>query len=397
MNSRLILAILFVLSGLLVSPVTAGAEPMDGAVSGRVVNATAGGASTAGESVTLVAFGRKEQGPLGQQSTTIGDDGRYAFGGLDRDPNVVYITLTRHQGVNYPAAEPFQLIDNPSHEADIQVFDSTTADDAIRLERLNLLVVGSEPGLLQVFEMGALVNTGDRTYVTPNPQDQTLARGLRFPLPNGAIATQMQAGFRDQDVVPTIGGIQVITPVLPGRHEFALSFQMPFSGSNADLTLQVPYPTAAFTVYLPATGIGLRADGLAAGSPTMMGGQSYTPFVAANVARATMMPVQVTGLGPAGGVGPNQLAAISLGVVLLVLGGGVLLFSMQRRRASASAVAAGDGVGALEDERLQLLVRMAALDERYAAGDIAEDEYGMERERGKRRLVELTLVSRQRA
>ena len=123
------------------------------------------------------------------------------------------------------------------------MYDATTADDAIQLERLNLLVVGADQGVVQFMEMGSLVNSGDRTFVTANPQDQALAHAIKFALPSGALGVQMQTGFSDQDVIPGVGGVQVTSPVPPGRHEFALSFQLPYTGSSADVSMQMPYPT----------------------------------------------------------------------------------------------------------------------------------------------------------
>ena len=114
------------------------------------------------------------------------------------------------------------------------------------------------------------------------------------------------------------------------------------------------------------------------------------------MAKSTVVPIQLTGLGSAGGLGPNQLALVSLGVVLLVLGGGVLIYTMRRpvRRASAADAIDPD---AIEQERLQLLVRLATLDDRYAAGQINARAYKAERARGKRRLVELTVLQKQAA
>ena len=113
--------------------------------------------------VLLVAFGRKEQAPLGQRSTLADAQGHFSFDGLDRDPNLVYIALARYQGVNYPTDQPFQLQAEPTYQADISVYEATTADDAIQIERLNLLVVGADQGMVQFMEMGSLVNSGDRT------------------------------------------------------------------------------------------------------------------------------------------------------------------------------------------------------------------------------------------
>ena len=90
---------------LLLSALPVSAQPLDGVVTGQVVNKTAGGASTAGTTVVLIAFGRKEQVPLGQRSAQSDPDGRYSFDGLDRDPNLVYIALARYQNVNYPTIQ----------------------------------------------------------------------------------------------------------------------------------------------------------------------------------------------------------------------------------------------------------------------------------------------------
>src|ERR1700730_19358528 len=85
----------------LVTPAAVAAAPNDGTVTGQLVNKTAGGASTAGTSVALVSFGRKEQAPIGQLTAQADGEGRYAFTGLDRDPNIVYLALARYLNVNY--------------------------------------------------------------------------------------------------------------------------------------------------------------------------------------------------------------------------------------------------------------------------------------------------------
>jgi hypothetical protein len=366
------------------------AEPNDGTITGTVVNKTAGGPVPVGANVLLIAFGRKEQKPLAQKTTQVGSDGQYAFGGLDRDSNVAYITLVRYQNVNYPTDQPFLLTDNSTQQADIAVYESTSVDDAIQLERLNLLVLGADKGVVQFMEMGALVNAGDRTFVTANPQDQQLAKAIKLALPSGALGVQMQTGFGDDEVIPGIGGVQITSPIPPGRHEFALSFQLPYSGSSADVSLQVPYPTASYSVYLPDTGITLDTRALAASGSTQMGGQSYALYTASNVARATVVGAQLSGLGSAGAIAPTQLALISLGVLAFVLGAGVILFGHRMRPAAPPPTSADT-----QHERLELVVRLAALDERFAAGEIARDAYETERDAGKQRLRELTLALRQ--
>jgi hypothetical protein len=84
---------------------------------------------------------------------------------------------------------------------------------------------------------------------------------------------------------------------------------------------------------------------------------------------------------------------ISLGVVLFVLGGGVLLFGSRIRPTAAPWRTRVE----TEQERLELIVHLAALDERFAAGEILRADYEAERDRGKQRLRELTLARRQPA
>jgi hypothetical protein len=381
--------LLFVVSAL---PVLA--EPNDGTVTGTVVNKTQGGGSTGGATVTLVSFGRKEQAPLGQKTVQADADGRYAFSGLDRDPNIVYITLTRYQNVNYPSDTPFQLQDQSTAQADIAVYDSTNADDSLQLENLNLLVMAADKGMVQCMEMGALVNNGDHTFVATNVQDQALARAVKVSLPSGALNVQMQTGFADQDVIQGIGGVQVTAPIPPGRHQFALSFQLPYASSSVDVSMQMPYPTASYNVYVPGSGLKLDGSPLSGGSPTQLGGQTYTQYSGSNLAKSTIIGGQLAGLGSTGALAPNQLALISLAVVLFVIGGGVLLFGGRLRTRAASG--AQPGLGS-EQERLELVVRLAALDERFAAGELGKAAYTAERERGKQRLRELTLARREPA
>jgi hypothetical protein len=366
------------------------AAPNDGTVTGHVLNKSSGGGDTGGTSVMLIAFGRKEQAPLGQQTVQVDANGLYTFTNVDRDPNNVYLAVARYKNVNYPSDTPFQLSDQSSQQVDITVYEATTTDDAIQYESLNLLVMGADQGMVQCMEMGALINNSDRTFVTADPQDQQLANALKFALPSGALNLQMQAGFNDQDVIPSVGGFQVTSPIPPGRHQFAMSFQLPYSGSDVDVSMQVPYPTSTFSMYLPDSGMKLQGSPLQSSGPTQLGGQTYALYSASNVTKSTMIGGQLSGLGGATGIPANQLALISLGVVLFVIGGGVLLFGGRLRHLPPVDRARPSAEN--EQERLELVVRMAALDERFAAGEVSQADYHVERERGKQRLRQLTLA-----
>jgi hypothetical protein len=371
----------------LISALPVSAEPNDGSISGQVVNKTGGGSPFDGASVRLVTFGRKEEAPLGQRITQADADGRYAFNGLDRDPNLVYVPFVRYADVNYRPDGLVQLQDEPTWQLDIPVYESTADDSAIQLERLNVLLLGADQGMLHFMEMGALSNSGDRTFVTANPQDRALAHGIRLPQPAGALGIQMQSGFSSQDLTSGVGGVQVTSPLPPGPHEFALSFQVPYTGSAADVTLQLPYPTATYTIYVPETGVRLNASGLTDGGSMVLGDQSYRVYRASNLPGATVVSGELSGLTSSSTPGPTELALLSLAVVLCVLGGGAVLFT---RRARRTAPPSRDRRADLAQERLDLVVQIAVLDERFAAREISSVEHQAQRRLAKQRLHQLT-------
>jgi hypothetical protein len=76
--------------------------------------------------------------------------------------------------------------------------------------------------------------------------------------------------------------------------------------------------------------------------------------------------------------------------VLVVLGGGVVGLSLIGRRTRSAPA----DPRSPEQERLELVVRLASLDERFAAGSVPVGEYEAERTRGKQRLRELLLANR---
>jgi hypothetical protein len=257
-------------------------------------------------------------------------------------------------------------------------------------------MLGADAGMLRLMEMGVLTNTGDRTFFPANQSDTGVGRAVRLPLPPGALGVEMQDGFDSSDITADVGGIQVTTPLLPGQHEFALSFQLAYTGWSADVTLQLPYPTTTYSIYLPNAGPRLDTSALTAAGSAQLGGQSYVLYSASNLPRTSVAAGQLIGLQGAAVIGPTQLALLSLGVVVcaLVLGGGGVWY---RRRAARAPTSASDSTADPEQERLELVVLIAALDDRFAAGEVSSAEYQAVRKHETQRLRELALHRRRNA
>ena len=370
---------------LLMSVGTVAAEPSDGTIDGQISNGTAGADVPTGDEVTLLVFGKADQMLKDQRTAPIGDDGRYGFAGLDRSSDLVYVVLVEHAGVAYSGSEPIDLQQEAAGHADIQVFDTTNSDAALRFDRLNLVVAGADPGLMQMYEMGTLVNAGDRTLVPEDDQASTVAHGLRLALPHGALGAEMQAGFQGADLTPTPGGVQVNSPIMPGQHEFALSFRLPYTSTSADLGLQIPYATATYNIYVPEGGPRLESDRLTTNGPANLGTRSFSLATAENVPDTSIISAHLDGLPSAGGeLSPIQIVLAGVGALLVVLGLSAVAYGLRASRRGRP------GGGRVERERQRLIRRLALLDERFELGRIPASEYQRARDESKRRLVQLT-------
>ena len=372
---------------LLLAATTVAAEPNDGTIDGQVINGTADAGVPTGDEVTLLVFGKTDQAQKNQLTAPIDADGHYSLAGLDRSPDNVYVVLVDHGGVAYPGLAPIDLERDAAGHADVQVFDSTASDADIRFERLNLVVASTDPGLMQLYEMGAIVNTSDRTFVPDDPTGSSgaLGHGLRLGLPHGALGAKVQAGFSDTSLSPAPGGVQVTEPIMPGRHEFALSFRMPYTGTSADLGFKVPYPATTFNIYVPDGGPRLESDRLTTRGRANMGTRSFSVATSDNVAGNDSVAARLADLPQAGGeLSTLQIGLAGLGALLVVVGLGAVGFSLRARRRARPVVTPS------ERERQRLINRLATLDERFEAGQIAAADYRNAREQSKQRLVELT-------
>src|SRR5207302_1896152 len=132
------------------------------------------------------------------------------------------------------------------------------------------------------------------------------------------------------------------------------------------------------------TGVTLNSTGLTDGGSMVLGDQSYRVYNASNLGGATVVSAEVSGLSSSSTPGPAEIALLSLAVVLCAFGGGAVLI---RRRARRSAPHHHDGRPALAQERFDLLVQIAVLDERFAAGEISQVEHQAQRMLARQRLL----------
>ncbi|MCC6173687.1 MAG: carboxypeptidase regulatory-like domain-containing protein [Chloroflexi bacterium] len=361
----------------LVTPAHAQAN---GAISGQVVNGTAGGPTVAGAELTVHIL--KDRAKVGEKVVTTDAEGRFTADGLETGPSYIYFPIIEYGGVPYYPDQPVILDDTLSKTIEIRVFEPSTSPDGIAFERANMLVMDVTSTAMTIMEMGAIVNGGDHTYVGAPHGDLPTAT-LQWSLPRGAMQVTPQVGLPSDTLASTPDGFLTSIPLPPGRHEVAFSYQLPFDSSTFEVTKSQIVPTKAFTLFLPDNGMNVAGPGLVLQGTSALGGQQYRQYVIQDVGASVPVKFVLSNL-PAPWFGRPRdigLLIIAVGTLALIV---FVAFALRRRRLAAAPVLVSADV-----ERAELVRSLAALDERYAAGQIEEAAYHAERDVGKARLVAL--------
>ncbi|MBA2448960.1 MAG: carboxypeptidase regulatory-like domain-containing protein [Chloroflexi bacterium] len=359
----------------------------EGRIEGQVVNGTAGAPAPSGIPITVHVL--QDRTKVGEHVVSTDPAGRFQIEGLPVGTGQLYFPIVEYGGASYFPERPI-VVDGPAPQAvQIRVFEPVQSDEAIGFDRANMLVTSAAPGALSMMEMGAVVNGSDRTYVGHRSEDGPAAT-LRFALPQGATQVTPQAGLPATGLVGTPDGFFSTFPVLPGRHELALSYQVPFEATSFEMTKRLEHPAASFTLYVPAAGPSVVSPQLQAGGTSELGGQRYQIYQAHGLAAGSEIVIRFSGLPATPKARSQQLGLIVVGSSAAMLGAAALIALRRRTSTPTLAPARPEHEPGLEaHERVELLRALAELDERFGVGGIDEDEYRRQRERGKARLVAL--------
>ena len=372
----------------------------DGVITGAVVNGTEGGGVPADVAVTLYFL---RDGDILEQRTQVTDAmGAYRFVEVPTDTGLAFVVVAAYEQVPYNTPE---LLFGESAEIlapPLTVYEASQDPSVVRVITDVLIIAPGEEqsGMLAVIEVVRLANQSDRTYLATGVAGGGAAmdRVLRFALPANARDLTMLSGASAQNVVQIDRGFGVFMPLLPGEREVAFGYQVPYSGSSIELTKRTVYPTDNFAILaLEDHNLRIVSDGLEV-QATPIGDRRYVVGSTDSLQARAEVTVRVEGL-PAPSLqvrlerlfervrGAQASVWVLLGVVLvlpLLYAAYRLRGGLRRRAASKPAVApiapeAGEA----------LLLEIAQLDDDFAAGSVAEDDYRRQRAELKQRLMEL--------
>ncbi len=378
---------------------TATLSAADGVITGTVVNGTEGGGVPADVAVTLYFL---RDGNIVEQRTQVTDaGGAYRFAELPTDAGLSFVAVAAYVQVPYNTPE-VRFADSTEIQAPPLIVYEASQDVSVVRVITDVLIVApgeEQSGMLAVIEVVRLANQSDRTFLATGgagagaPMD----RVLRFALPANAQDLTMISGLNADSVVQIDRGFGVFMPLLPGEREVAFGYQVPYSGSSLDLIKRTVYPTDNFAI-LALEEHNLRIDSAdLTVQATPIGDRRYVVGSAESLAARADVRVRIEGLPtPSLQVrlerlferarGTQASLFVLLGVVLVL----PLLYAafrmrggLRRKAATAPTMAPTE-----PDSGECLLMEIAQLDDDFAAGSLAEDDYRRQRAALKQRLLE---------
>jgi len=376
-------------------PITA-----EGVIVGQVQNATTGEAVGDVE-VTLRRWGTESELP--PFTARADSDGNFRFEGLDTGSHAFYRLEVSYDDISFPS----DFVNFEPGEAQlslpVSIYETTTSDEDIRVERFHFIIIAEQPGFLSVLELYQFSNQGDRAYVGTEGE-AGLRETARMALPAGAEGLTVQNGSLGVDFVETDDGLAATSPIIPGGQTFEVAFVyvMPYTGNSLDLDRPLFYETASVNALLMDIGATLFSEALDFAGDRAAQGQNFLQYTGQDLGAGETLPIRLDDLNkiefPSASEQPDRtpvmpstgLSQTTLLWVMLGLGGLAIAFALiypsLRPRFAAAAPA---GEADLAQERQRLLLTLARLDQAHEAGDLNESAYRRARARRKAELADV--------
>ena len=376
-----------------------------GKIEGQIVNGTKDAKLQNAASLVVTLYSAPAGATVPVTQTTKSDaDGKFIFGNLDTNAGTRYLLATAYLGVDY-ASDVFAFPPAQTTMTQTIAVNDTTTDRSTLNVMQTHLVIEVQPKALSIVQIVQVVNMSDRTVIHAGPHDATLI----IPVLAKASAFQFDSPTVESTTLVGEGVVTYTLPFVPGVDQVVFNYTVPFNPPAYDFRLMMPYDATTLRVLLSEVKANVTSQQFGATSlfPTQ-NGQTFLQTTASNIkagteVRATfsnMTGASASALTP--GTTPTQTGpdnnTLIMGVVLGVVGIaalGLIGFAVTRRRAAQAeedeeyADDAEETPAPSDAQRLELLQKLADLDDEFEAGKIAQEEYKQQRDAVKAQLRDL--------
>lgn len=225
-----------------------------GTIEGRVRNITTG-EPEAGQDVVLISYmGDRQQERHFAESDSLGN---FSFSSLQWDRS--YEIMLFHKGVQYVSGKMIFLPGEDRITVDLPVYDTTTSDENVSLQSLNLIVYPDEgDGNVNVTSLYVFENSGN-TVFTGEPEGSDTAT-LVFSIPEEAVDVAFSDGVNPEAVERRGEKLYNKLPFLPGMKRIALGYSIPLSQIQGKFQIGFDYEVASLAVFVRKTELGIGVE-----------------------------------------------------------------------------------------------------------------------------------------
>lgn len=383
-----------------IPPWRSGYVPGDGVATGLVRQGTAGGDEVGSLPVDLTVFANFE--PITTVSTLADPGGRFTFTDLSLTLGMQYVAATTYRDVQYNAI-PFTLNPTtPTLELDLPVYEPTDSSSGLRIPRANM-VVDFEPGQLVLGQILNLNNQSDRTFVGQAVTGLANPATIELRLPTDATDITFRDGVLGGRYQQAGDSVYDTVPFAPGENIIFVSYRQPVSEATMTITPQFAYTVTQVNLLVAELpGLQVQVPGLQQTSNEEIEGRQYQLWVGAMPANG--LQIALNGVLSSDSSDPrasneasvdNAAAATTdivqrtvdpriawgLGGTMALLLGAALILPLRKRPANP--------VQGLQQERDELIKRIAELDDLHAIEQIEKASWSQRRAQLKSRLIDV--------
>jgi hypothetical protein len=324
-----------------------------------------------------------------QDTKPLTTESRSVFDSVPFQAGRVFFASISHGGAIY-RSDMFEAGDETtSMQMAIQIFETTTSDENILVERIHVLADFPSPYQVQIVEIFIVSNLGDSTYVADSPGEATLS----FPLPAEAGSISFDDGALGERYVKTVDGFGDTVSIPPGAgvYQTLVYYTLPIQENTFEFSQVMSYSVRAAVIMTPEGEVIVEGANLEDMGVQAIPDGSVQVYSAMSIPRGESLQFRVT-VESTESVVPSDapvflpqwviIAAGVLGGALLLTG--VWLFIRQRSRGFEDVEFEETSV-----EREEILDSIIALEDLYQEGDITEKAYLKKRQELKDQLDSL--------
>jgi hypothetical protein len=320
--------------------------------------------------------------------------GEITFDPVPFKPGRFYFASLTYQGAIYRSDIVEIEPDLSSLDLAVEVFGTTTDQEALSMERVHIFVNFSQEDVVQFGEIFSVSNFGEKTVVAKENGGPV----LDFPLPEGAQNLRFESGSLEDRYLLTAEGFGDTLSIPPGSgvYQVLVFFDIPYENQRLAFEQVMSLPVGTLVVITPAGGVNLKSSYLKDMGVSEIQEGSIHVYSGDQLCKGEKVAFTLSGLpvppNNENGVASNRdrrhlIIGLSVFVIVLV-GVGRWIYVRWNR---------DDGLDApLQDEEFgkgEIIDAILALDDMYASGEIEEDVYRTRRSTLKSRLK--TLLKRE--